>query len=83
MRPPRDFLAHPPKRRRSVSFNTTLSVLREEIQRASEELAKLTPEDGEITFRVKAEARVKRSVEKEALNVQVTWAIEAIEDGKR
>ncbi len=83
MKRPSGFLAHPPKRRRSVSFNTTLSVVQSEIAKAAEELAKLAPDDGEVTFRLRAELRLKRGVEKESLTIQANWSVEAIEDGRR
>lgn len=83
MRPPRDALSFPAKRRRSVRFNTTLSVVQSEIAKAAEELAKLAPEDGEITYRIKGEIRIKRGQERETLNLQVNWSVDAIEDGKR
>lgn len=79
MRSPRDNLAFPPKRRRSVRFNTTLSVSPDEIAKAAEELAKLAPDEGEITFRIKAEVRIKRGQERETLNLQVHWSVDAIE----
>ena len=83
MKKPPQFLAYPPKRRRSVAFNTTLSVSPEEIAKAAEQLAKLAPDEGEVTFRVKGEVRIKRTRDSEALNVQVNWSVQAIEDGKR
>lgn len=83
MKRPSGFLAHPPKRRRSVSFNTTLSVVQSEIAKAAEELARLAPETGEITFRIKGEVRIKRGQERETLNMQVNWSVDAIEAAKR
>lgn len=83
MKPPPKFLAHPPKRRRSVAFNTTISVVQSEIAKATEELAKLSPDEGEVTFRIKGEVRIKRGQERETLNLQVNWSVDAIEAAKR
>ncbi len=83
MRPPKGFLAEPAKKRRSASFNTTISVVQSEIVKAAEELAKLAPGEGDITFRIKGEVRIKRGQERETLTLQVNWSVDAIEEGKR
>lgn len=64
-------------------FNTTISVVQSEIAKAAEELAKLAPDEGEVTFRIKGEVRIKRGQERETLNLQVNWSVDAIEEGKR
>lgn len=79
MKKPPQFLSYPPKRRRSVAFNTTLSVSPDEIAKAAEELAKLAPDEGEVVFRLRAEVRIKRGQEQERLNLQVSWAVDAVE----
>lgn len=84
MKKPDGFLANPPNRRRSTSFNITVGVLPTEFAAAAEELATLAPDGStEVTWRLKAELRFRRTPEEpDRLAVQVSFEIAAVEATK-
>lgn len=85
MRPPKGFLASPPTKRRSTTFNVTVGVTPAELAAAAEQLGMLAPDGAsEVTWRIKAELRFRRTPEEpDKLAVQVSFEVAAVEVSKR